>query len=295
MNYQNGVNLEQFIIADVEPSIHLDTPPQSSSNAPKVNQPSLPFSWAPKVDLSSTFLPFGGATGTTANVEERQFQGGDTLDEPVWHTLRRDIVQIGRRLTMVVWPVQLQQMAQAQQNRLVDFAARNGVRLSDLITNAINSGTTEDTEAGPSSALSSLDWDLWGPLVFSMGYAVTMGFTAPSLQKNIVFSNSFSFIWFFYLVVGLNIQLLGGSISFLSAISATGYLMFPIVVGAVLSTLLLSRGFFRLIIMSFVTAWSIFAALMSLKCSGVLPGRVFLTIYPICILYLVLAWLAVIT
>lgn len=295
MSQNKDSNLDQFIIADEDLSFVLNPAPLLSSNATATQPSSLPFSWTPKVDLSSTFMPFAGASGTTANVEERQFQGGDTLDEPVWHTLRRDIVQIGKRLTMVVWPVQLQKLAKTQQNRLVGFAARNGVRLSDLITNAIHPVSNEDTEAGTSGALPSLDWDLWGPLVFSMGYAVTMGFTAPSLQKNIVFSNSFSFIWLFYLVIGLNIQLLGGSISFLSAISATGYLMFPIVVGAVLSTLLLSRGVFRLIIMLFVTAWSIYAALMCLKCSGVLPGRVFLTIYPICIMYLVLAWLAVIT
>lgn len=298
MNQNKASEFDDFIIADEDESPRAaNTAPSTShtstgaSNAPPS---STPF-WAPKVDLS-TFLPFANNSNAPANVEERQFQGGDTLDEPVWHTLRRDIVQIGHRLMMVVWPVQLQKMAREHQGRLVDFAARNGVRLSDLITAARD--VAPDVEAGTaeSSGLPmSLDWDLWGPLVFSLGYSVTMGLAGPSLQKNIVFSNSFSFIWFFYFVAGMNIQLLGGSISFLSAISATGYLMFPIVVGAILSTVLLSRGFIRLIIMSVMTAWSIYAALMSLKCSGVLPGRVFLTIYPICLLYMVLAWLAVIT
>lgn len=298
MNSYKGPDPNDFIIADEDESPRVtnstNSAPQTSASASNAPSSSTPF-WTPKVDLS-TFLPFTNNNSAPANVEERQFQGGDTLDEPVWHTLRRDIVQIGHRLMMVVWPVQLQKMAREHQGRLVDFAARNGVRLSDLITAAREAA--QDVEAGTSdsSGLSmSLDWDLWGPLVFSLGYSVTMGLAGPSLQKNIVFSNSFSFIWFFYFVVGMNIQLLGGSISFLSAISATGYLMFPIVVGTIFSTVLLSRGFIRLIIMSVMTAWSIYAALMSLQCSGVLPGRVLLTIYPICLLYMVLAWLAVIT
>ncbi|WPK26405.1 hypothetical protein PUMCH_003758 [Australozyma saopauloensis] len=300
---KNRPELDQFIIADEEDTYKTTSTSQQPQQAPNPQSSansSTPFSWAPKVDLSSAFLPFAAAPDAAPKVEERQFQGGDTLDEPVWHTLRRDLVQIGQRLAMVVWPAQLQKMARAQQGRLVDFAARNGVRLSDSVSQSLGGGTdttenTESLELGTTGDKLSLDWDLWGPLMFSLGYAVTMGLTAPSLQKNVVFSNSFSFIWFFYLVVGINIQLLGGLILFLSAISATGYLMFPIVLGAVLSTVLFSRGLIRLIIMSITTLWSVYAVLMSLKCSGVLPGRVLLTIYPIALLYMVLAWIAVIT
>lgn len=303
MNKQRDLEVSQFIIADEELSsqpnsaLHSSAGPSNSiptstTSAASTGSSSTPF-WAPKVDLSA-FQPFY-ASGSTSNVQERQFRGGDTLDEPVWQTLRRDIVQIGRRLMMAIWPVQLQQMAQVHQTRLIEFAERNGIRLSELVTNTVRVPDPETANSQASDLLMSLDWDLWGPLVFSLGYTVTIGLAAPTLQKNIVFSYSFSFIWIFFFVVGTNIQLLGGSISFLSAISTAGYLMFPIVVGAILSTALLNRGLLRLHIMIFTTCWSIYSALMSLKCSGVLPGRVFLTIYPLVLLYMTLGWLAVIT
>lgn len=36
-------------------------------------------------------------------LEQRRFMGGDTLDEPVWTTLLRDIKGVGSRLRQVVW------------------------------------------------------------------------------------------------------------------------------------------------------------------------------------------------
>lgn len=300
-----------FIIADEEPEPFPEfggTAPEPSQ--PTSSRPSAPkqdtsrgLPWTPKVDLSSTFTPFVTSSEFQQNntIRERQYSGGDTLDEPVWHTLKRDLAQIGRRLAIVVWPAQLQKMAQEQQARLVDMAAQKGIHLPSLVMHAVRpvsedyGGDSHNETQVLLESVVSLDWDLWGPLLFSLAYSVTMGAAAPNKQTNVVFSGTFSFIWIFYLVVGINIQLLGGSISFLSAISATGYLIFPIVLGAVLSTLLIPWRLARLLLMLMLMIWSVYAASMSLKCLGVLPGRILLALYPVILMYATLSWLAVIT
>lgn len=281
-----------FVEADEQPA----QPSASLTSQTTRTQPQPGYAWTPKVDLSAAFTPFLTSQNFQQNntVRESQYAGGDTLDEPVWTTLRRDLAQIGRRVGIVMWPAQLQQLARLHQLRLVELAAANGVRLPEMVVAGGRAVPDDDEEAQPSD-VAALDWDLWGPLIFLLAYSVTMGLAAPRKQTNLVFSGTFLFIWLFYLVVGLNIQLLGGTISFLSAISATGYSKFPIVVGAVVCTLFVKWGVVRLAVMPVLALWSIYAAVMSLRCSGVLPGRVFLAIYPVALMYAVLSWLVVIT
>lgn len=292
--------IDDFIIPDEEP-----VGQQQSSQNYSNQQSGFTFGqwgqFGPKVDLSSTFSPF--VSGTDNNrVLEHQYAGGDTLDEPVWHTLRRDLLQIGRRLAIVIWPMQLSRLAAQQQQKFVRFASSNGIRLPPAIMNqpvAVDSNEDEDREASLSNrdllSLNNLDWDLWGPLIFSLAYSVTLGFTASNNQTNLVFSGSFTFVWIFYIVIGLNIQMLGGNISFMSAISAAGYSMFPIVVGELLCLFVIKWKLLRLAVMAVLAVWSVYVGVLSLKCSGVLPGRVFLAVYPVTLMYAVLAWLSVIT
>jgi len=304
MNYNSGPSPDDFIIPDEDESpSHTQPYTQSYTQPSQTNTqqnlaPGFLF-LTPKVDLSTAFTPFVTSLNfqQSNTIRERQYSGGDTLDEPVWHTLRRDLAQIGKRLAIVVWPAQLKKLAKSHHQGLVNFAESNGVRLPLLITHAARAVEDDDDTfaEGNSSAVTALDWDLWGPLIFLLGYSVTMGLAAPNSQTNVVFSGTFSFIWVFYLVVGLNIQLLGGSISFLSAISATGYSMFPIVIGAAVSTLFIKWRWLRLLIIGFLNLWSVYAAVMSLRCLGVLPGRVFLAIYPVALMYAVISWLVVIT
>lgn len=299
---------DDFIIPDDdEPRPSERTPVSGAQNAPNTASTNIfsSFSaWTPKVDLSSTFTPFTGSLAFQENntIRERQYSGGDTLDEPVWDTLKRDLMQIYRRLTIVVWPMQLAKLASNQQQKFISFANSNGIQLPQLIAqnHRVEVAENDDEDnVGVSTAdlmaQETLDWDLWGPLIFSLVYSVTMGISASKDQMNLAFSGSFSLIWLFYIVIGLNIQLLGGNISFMSAISAAGYSMFPIVVGALLSTLLIKWRFVRLLLMAVLAAWSVYAGSMSLRCSGVLPGRVLLAIYPLGLMYSVLSWLVVIT
>lgn len=301
-------SFDDFIIADEEPE-----QPQAKATpktAPKPG-PSQPQSlglglgflpWNAKIDLSSSFTPFTNSKAFTDNntVREHQYTGGDTLDEPVWSTLSRDLLRIWNRLTIVIWPAQLSSLAKKQQGLFVNFAQTNGINLPALIMDrrvSVNE-TSEDFEVMnnlENLEFNSLDWDLWGPLMFSLAYSVTLGMSASSSQTNSVFSGSFSFIWIFFIVIGLNIQLLGGNISFMSAISAVGYSMFPLAVGELVCSVLVLWKLVRLGIMAVLCAWSIYSGILSLKCSGVLPGRVLLAVYPVGLMYGVLGWLAVIT
>ncbi|CAN6642147.1 protein Yip4p [Trichomonascus vanleenenianus] len=128
-------------------------------------------------------------------LEQRRFMGGDTLDEPVYVTLLRDVKGVGTRLRQVVW-------------------------------------RREDDEfniTGPQQ------WDLWGPLIFCLMISTALSMLAPNKQSSIVFSGMFALIWLGQVIVTLNIKLLGGSISFFHALCVTGYSLFPLVVSAVLS------------------------------------------------------------
>lgn len=62
----------------------------------------------------------------------------NTLDEPIWETIKRDIIRIWRNLVMVVFPFK----DRSQQSA----ALRN--------------------------------WDLWGPMVFTLALAITLSIGA---------------------------------------------------------------------------------------------------------------------
>lgn len=292
--------VDDFIIPDEEPETTTQVPqPPRALSAQQGFLFGLWGQFGPKVDLSSTFTPFVSGTDNV-QIREHQYTGGDTLDEPVWQTLKRDLMQIARRLAIVVWPMQLSRLASQQQQRFVRFASSNGIRLPPSIMNQplpVDSGN-DDQEAYSNRellSLENLEWDLWGPLIFSLAYSVMLGLSASRNQTNLVFSGSFAFVWTFYLIIGLNIQMLGGNISFMSAISAAGYSMFPIVLGELLCLLLIKWKLIRLVLMAVLALWSVYVGALSLKCSGVLPGRVLLAVYPLALMYAVLAWLSVIT
>ena len=73
------------------------------------------------------------------------FGGGpqNTLDEPVWETIKRDLLRIYKNLVMVVFPFK----DRSQQSA----ALRN--------------------------------WDLWGPMIFTLGLAITLSMGAQTASK----------------------------------------------------------------------------------------------------------------
>ncbi|ODQ79481.1 hypothetical protein BABINDRAFT_161877 [Babjeviella inositovora NRRL Y-12698] len=274
--------------SDDEAPVRSSTQPQSLSSAPPPANSMFSnftsFMNPTAVNLEASFQPL---TGANTRVQERQFSGGNTLDEPILETLSRDLKAIGHHLYAVLWPASLSKLAKAQQQNLVGYARNAGINVPDALRGDI------ENEAAP-VAVKQLEWDLWGPLVFSLAYSVILGVLSPKALSSEVFSLTFSMIWLTLAVIAVNIQLLGGTISFLPALSATGYSIFPIVVGAVVS-ILVKHAMVRLVVDAVLVSWAVYAATVALKCSGVLSGRVILAIYPVGLIYVVLGWLCVIT
>mmetsp|Transcript_16277 Transcript_16277/g.48805 ORF Transcript_16277/g.48805 Transcript_16277/m.48805 type:complete len:240 (+) Transcript_16277:184-903(+) len=108
--------------------------------------------------------PSGGASAAQALPREPQFGGSDatgfggggsgspnTLDEPLWDTISRDLKQVYLNLKLVVFPFGSDREQQAQ-------ALRN--------------------------------WDLWGPMVFTLVLAscLSIGYKPPSAVFSVVFA-----------------------------------------------------------------------------------------------------------
>lgn len=266
----------------------------SSNGSSQTNQNSF-FNFTsftrPNIDLSNSLNPILN----NEQVKERKFSGGDTLDEPVWQTLQRDLAAIGRRLFSVIWPASLSKLAKVQQHNLIIAARQSGINIG-INYDQIEQDLEQDLQNQPidDSNLKKLDWDLWGPLIFILVFSLILGYLSPKTNSSEVFSGVFALIWLTFAVIAINIQLLGGTISFFSALSTQGYALFPLVISAAIS-IFVKWSFIRFIIYLLFVSWAIYAATINLKVSGVLPGRVFLAIYPVGLVYATLGWLCVIT
>jgi hypothetical protein len=99
-------------------------------------------------------IELGGTdnVGAFANEEQKkefvnEKQAFDSLTEPVWDTIKRDLVMIGTKLTYVMFPRKV-------------IAER---------------------------AAALRDWDLWGPLFLCLLLAFTLSFTADTDDSSVVF------------------------------------------------------------------------------------------------------------
>lgn len=184
-------------------------------------------------------------------LEQRRFAGGDTLDEPIWMTLKRDIMGCFRLLRKTVW-----------------------WKASEQVTNR--------------------EWDLWGPLVFCLTISLLLSMNTSNHQRSKMFTAVFSVIWLGQALITINIKLLGGTISYLHAVSITGYSLFPLFLGSLFSAFVHHR-FLRLVAVLFLIAWATMSATKGLGFSGVLHTRLFLAAYPVFLFYVILGWLCVVS
>jgi hypothetical protein len=156
--------IESLFNISVQPAATIHAPtstspgkPPSSSNGPPPPQVSIPVSSDPRpsplsaasnVASSSASSSAGGAGGGTSAGGPGAFGGGpvyDTLTEPVYLTLKRDVVRVVSNLKQVVFP--------------------NPYR--------------ED----PGKALR--DWDLWGPFFFIIFLALTLSSSATENKSKV--------------------------------------------------------------------------------------------------------------
>ena len=220
----------------------------------------------------------------------------NTLDEPIWETIKRDVIRIYRNLIMVVFPFK----DRSQQSA----ALRN--------------------------------WDLWGPMVFTLGLAImlSIGAAKPSstfsvrrrhrrcsaccpyqnpMHAYIGFVSSdplstslpsslpllpnptqlvFGLISIGAIVLTVNVVLLGGTIGFFQSLCLLGYCLFPLDAAA-LVCLLVSSVIVKWIVVPIGIAWSSWASVPFI--AGAVPtNRSALAVYPLCLLYACVGWLAII-
>lgn len=241
------------------------------SDAP-INQPPPAYN---SLDISFT-------ARTGQQVDQRRYTGGDTLDEAISTTLMRDFRSIGWRLRQVVWHTPSTSLT----------AVARSLDENNNLDNAQDCGSSADQE-----------WDLWGPLVFSLIISLCLSMFVPSTQSSVVFSGVFALIWIGQAIITLNIKLLGAgagsdvretSISFFQALSVTGYCLFPLI-PAVLVSSFVRLLLVRVIVDAMLVAWAIYAATKGLQDSGVKTSRVFLAMFPVGLFYTGLVWLCVIS
>ncbi|KAJ2456340.1 hypothetical protein EV183_000268 [Coemansia sp. RSA 2336] len=137
------------------------------------------------------------------------------------------------------------------------------------------------------------EWDLWGPLFFCLSLAIIMSFLAPDQQASAVFTGVFALVCIGSCVVTLNCKLLGGHVSFFQSVCTLGYCISPMAVAS-LVTLLAHRIFVTLPVVAVAVGWSISAAIGFLA-GAQLANRRLLAVYPICLFYICIGWIIIIS
>jgi len=137
------------------------------------------------------------------------------------------------------------------------------------------------------------EWDLWGPLLFTLVLAVTLTFSsmgdASEDAASYVFSVVFVLVITGAVMITMNALLLGGKVSFFQSVSIMGYCIFPMDVVAVIVSLAGVPGPFKEILVAVGTAWSTYASLGFIG-QLVPEDRKALALYPVLLFYLFLSW-----
>ncbi|KAF1982600.1 Yip1-domain-containing protein [Aulographum hederae CBS 113979] len=225
-----------------------------------------------------------------------------TIDESVWETLSRDLRAVWEKMRQVLWPKYLLGgMLVRERGGGIAGAERGegggatgaGAGLERL-RGAV--GTWPDAETVLQGAMSEglRDWDLWGPLLFSLLLSTLLSWRAKDEQTPLVFSGVFAIVWIGEAVVTLQIKLLGGNVSFLQSICIIGYTLFPLVIAALLSAFHL-HWIARIPVYIVLVLWSLAAGVSILGGSGVVRNRVGIAVYPLFVFYVGLGCLCYIS
>ncbi|KAF2864519.1 Yip1 domain protein [Piedraia hortae CBS 480.64] len=241
----------------------LDDPIPSSDRAPLTGNISTP-SGAPVTRQNLTNAIPG---------EDRRL---NTIDESVWETLSRDMLAVAEKMKQVLWPKYL--LGGVLNPREGDVEGGNPLRrVGGLI------GRWPDADA-VLDGRGVGEWDLWGPLLFSLLLSLLLSLNARPDQKSLVFSGVFALLWLAEGVITLQIKLLGGNISFFQSISIIGYTLFPLVLASLLSAVHVPMVA-RIPVYTLLGLWSLAAGVSILGGSGVVKNRVALAVYPLAVFY----------
>ncbi|CAO3613150.1 unnamed protein product [Cunninghamella echinulata] len=221
----------------------------NNSNTPVYSNPFANPNLSGNIGSSARSTPI--PTSQAPAISSNEYQGMNTLDEPVSVTIMRDLKKVGNKMLQVLHPK----------------GDRHVLR----------------------------DWDLWGPLLLCLSLAITLSAKAPTDQSVSIFTGVFVIVWLGAAVVTLNAKLLGGAVSFFQSVCVIGYCLFPLVAAA-LVTIFVKLIWVRLPIAIVTFTWSTYASVGFLSESQIhLNNRRALTVYPLCLFYLVISWLILIS
>lgn len=328
--------LDNSDITDDQPDVTVQ-PDVSTGSHPQTAQPQQSQQPQPSQSSSNFFATFVNPQtyidpllkDNDIQVKERQFTGGNTLDESVLVTLNRDLSTIADKCLSILWPLRLSQKLKS----LRHISGMSG-----------NSGDEEAAQGQGGADYSKeaikkiLDWDLWGPLVINLGFSLILTYLQTSTladndssNSSEIFSGAFTLIWGALAVLSINVQLLtpvkqqkqsGGTtagvigLSFFQCISILSYTLFPIVIGALVCIFVkmkLIRMIVTLVMLlwSLLCTWLILAIVNNCKTPAVTSQsfysavaetdngsdgdkRIFLMVYPVVLVYGLFSWLCVI-
>jgi len=207
----------------------------------------------------------------------------NTIDESVWETLSRDLKAVWEKIRLVLWPKYLLGGILTRRGEGIGGEAERGEATAARGV----LGRWPDADAVLQSNMSDglRDWDLWGPLLFSLLLSLLISRGAKDDQGPAVFSGVFALVWAGKSIVTLQIKLLGGNVSFFQALCIIGYTLFPLVIASLLSAFNL-YWVIRLPIYLVLIAWALAAGVSILGGSGVLKNRVGLAVYPLFVFYI---------
>ncbi|CAB90140.1 Protein YIP4 [Schizosaccharomyces pombe] len=141
----------------------------------------------------------------------------------------------------------------------------------------------------PKNAQVLRDWDLWGPLIFSLVIALALALSTDKIERESVFTVVVALIWFGEAVCSLNIKLLGANISIFQSMCILGYSSFPLMIASIVCAFV-PLIFIRIPVIVAMYAWTLFAAMGVLQNSN-LSNKKLLAVYPLFLFYFSLAWI----
>ncbi|GLC36005.1 hypothetical protein PLESTB_000528500 [Pleodorina starrii] len=134
------------------------------------------------------------------------------------------------------------------------------------------------------------NWDLWGPLVFMLVLAIVL--SAGEKNASQVFAMVFAEVALGAIILTINVILLGGELVFFQAVCLLGYCLFPLVVAAIICASV-SQKWIRVVVTAGCLAWASIATIPFIG-NAVPRGRKALAVYPVMLMYVSLAWLAMV-
>ena len=207
-----------------------------------------------------------------------------TLDEPVSVTLKRDLNDVWQKLKIVLLPLSKIPVG----NQYANVSGENEEEGES------NGNQSKDTSA--EEVLAKLrDWDLWGPLFVCLSLSVVLSWSA-SKEGAEVFAVVFMTVWLGSVIVTINGQLLGGTISFFQSLCVLGYCVFPLDLAALVIAIIQLVGIeYTIIDIALVALGFIWATRASTVFIGqfIVPEKRALAVFPVFFFYTFLSYLIV--